>query len=150
MFFSTLIFLILILIILFLWQSQMRSKELALKAALDLCEQEDVQLFDHTVSLKKVQVKRLEKLGHLAFLRTYEFDYGTDNKTRYRGRIVTHGKKVLEQSLKFQEGLSVLNRVNLDQNKNQDFTSGSAKILKFKNLKKPANQEQIPNPDLEN
>lgn len=129
MFISTLIFLIFILIILFLWQSHMRSKELALKAALSLCEENQVQLFDQTVSLQKIKFKRLANKGSMAFLRIYEFDYGIDNKTRHRGKIIIHGTQVLAQDLKFHEGSSVLNRVNLEKN----LAAESAQILPFKN-----------------
>jgi len=144
MFLSTLIFLILILIILFLWQSHMRSKELALKTALHLCEENQVQLFDQTVSLREIKFKRLANKGSMAFWRSYEFDYGVDNKTRNRGKIIIHGNQVLEKNLKFYPGPSVLNRVNLE---NTQFKSGSAKILKFKNLKNPANQEDLNPPE---
>ncbi len=142
MWLSTLIALIITLVILWLWQSNMRAKELAFNTAKSLCELHQVQLFDQTVSLKQFKLKRLPD-GRMAFWRLYEFDYGTDSSTRYRGRIITHGHEVIEQSLKFQDGPSVLNRVvNLAPVSEQYFpekSDFSNKILEFKNLKKPAN-----------
>lgn len=140
MWISTLLILILVLIILFLWQSNMRSKELAFEAAKALCEEHHVQLFDQTVSLRQVKLKRLVD-GRMAFFRAYEFDYGTDSTTRYRGKIITHGHEIIQASLKFQEGASVLNRVN---NLSPDYKKNTkeniqADILEFKNFKTPAN-----------
>ena len=137
MWLSTLIALILVVMVIWLWQSNMRAKELAFESAKALCEAQDVQLFDQTVSLQKVRLKRLSG-GYMAFWRLYEFDYGTDRSTRYRGRVIIHGPQVIDQSLHFQEGLSVLNRVN---NLVPSPKTVHSQILEFKNLKKPANAD---------
>lgn len=145
MWFSTLLALILILIILWLWQSNLRAKELAFKTAKALCDLHQVELLDDTVSLKEFKLKRLPD-GQMAFWRVYQFDYSQPGQEahikRYRGKIIIHGHEILHQSLKFQEGASVLNRVtDLAPDFSHYPSNTHSKILNFKNLNQPANDD---------
>lgn len=138
MFSGTIIALVIVALIIWAWQSNMRSREIALSAAKQLCKAEEVQLLDATVSMKRFRFLRKED-GRMAFIRTYSFEYTHSNEERYRGRIVIHGYDVTEASLQMVDGASTENRVRLETSSKP---AKPAQIIDFKKFQEPKNDEE--------
>ena len=98
MFTSTAIILLLLAIIALVWHSNMQAKELATTACKRLCCQQQVQLLDSTVSLKKLKFKR-DQDGRMRILRQYCFDYSQGDDRRYRGFITLLGNQLIAEDL---------------------------------------------------
>jgi len=80
------------------WQSGMRGKELAVRAARKECKLCDVQLLDQTVQRVKISMSRDEK-DQWRIWREYRFEYTQDGDTRYEGQLTVLGQKVLRIAL---------------------------------------------------
>lgn len=139
MFSGTIIALLLVAVILWLWQSNMRSREIALDEAKTLCKMHKAQLLDATVSMKKLAFRRRED-GRMAFLRVYVFEYTLDKSQRLRGRVAVHGLDVTESSLQWIDGASTENHVRLEKNPKPNTTG---KVIDFKQYQSPKNDERI-------
>ena len=98
MFSGALLVIVLLLLIIWLWQSSMHAKEVALAACKTLCEQHHLQLLDDTISLKKIRLRRGDS-GSVKFYRVYAFEYNTDGHTRRVGELGVLGKRVIDQRL---------------------------------------------------
>ncbi|MDO8954203.1 MAG: DUF3301 domain-containing protein [Gammaproteobacteria bacterium] len=90
---GTLLFLIALLLIIFIWQGNLRAKELALSSAKHLCEAEGVQLLDENVAGFKLGLSQFKLIRH------YRFDYHTGNNVRYCGYISISQNEVISQKL---------------------------------------------------
>ncbi len=73
------ILLVIVLVILLFWYASAKVHELALKIAYEICQRENWQLLDDTVSLKKINLGRGSD-GRIHFRRYYQFSY-----TQYHG-----------------------------------------------------------------
>jgi hypothetical protein len=98
MFSSTLLVIVLLLLVIWLWESNMRAKESALRGCNGLCKTHDLQLLDDTIALKKISLKR-GKNGAIAFYRVYAFEYNTDGQNRRVGELSLLGNQVVNQGL---------------------------------------------------
>lgn len=124
---STISILILIFLLVGLWYSTMKSKELAVMTAKALCQQEQVLLLDDTVSVKKLWLARNES-GRICFKRTYSFEYSLSNNQRYNGHIVIVGKTVTEKGLT----ISPTRFEDNTPDRNTDTSNTNDNILDFK------------------
>lgn len=80
------------------WLDSLRAREAANAACRSACEQRGLQFLDDTVALRRLSLRR-DTLGHVRLKRLYQFDFTADGRTRYRGRIVLLGARVLELHL---------------------------------------------------
>lgn len=94
---SGLIFLILLGILIWFWLDTLQVRELALRAARDTCYRQDLQLLDGTVTLQRLQLRRIA--GRLALRRTFQFTYSSDGDDRNTGFIITLGNHVEQVGL---------------------------------------------------
>lgn len=138
MFSATIIGLIIVALIIWFWQSNMKSHEIALQYAKQLCKIQQVQLLDATVAMKGFRFKRQED-GRMAFKRTYTFEYTDSNTKRMRGRIVVHGFDVTEGSLQVVDGASVENHVRLESS---DKPAEPGQVIDFKKFQQAKNDEE--------
>ncbi len=76
---ATVLILAILLFVIAFWYVSAKVHELALKAARDICQRENWQLLDDTVSLKKIGLGRGSD-GRVHFRRHYQFSY-----TQYQG-----------------------------------------------------------------
>lgn len=79
--------------LLWFWQRSLRAREIAAAAAKELCKRQDLQLLDATVALAALRLRRNSR-GHVALLRTYQFEYSSDGDRRQRGFVLLLGMRV--------------------------------------------------------
>jgi hypothetical protein len=97
MFSGTVILLILLIVGVFWWQSQMRAAEKALEVCKAFCDANNVQLLDQTIALHKLRFKR--DSGTLKCFRQYRFEYTLTGDVRYKGEVHLVGAEVVHQHL---------------------------------------------------
>lgn len=90
---SILIALCLLGILIWLWQDTLRAREIAIRVAVNTCQQQQLQLLDSTVSLQRIRPTRCAG-GHVCLQRTFVFEYTTDGEYRQRGFVVMDGPQV--------------------------------------------------------
>lgn len=87
---TVLFILILIIALVWLWYSNLRSQEAATHIAVETCRRQGVQLLDGTVALQQLR-PQLESRERLSVRRTYQFEYSEDGVNRRRGFVIMHG-----------------------------------------------------------
>ena len=75
------------------WWDTSAAKDRARSVAKQQCEQQDLQLLDDTVVLKKTRLNRDHK-GHISPLRQFTFEFSSDGEQRTQGELHLLGKKV--------------------------------------------------------
>lgn len=106
---TTLLILLALIVILWLWQSHLKAREAALTYCQKACRQAQVQLLDETVALEKWSLKR--NLGQLTIQRTYQFDYLWLEK-RLRGKLILQGQQLVHCDLTIQGSDIIFEAVN--------------------------------------
>ena len=86
MFFFAVLLLLLLCVLVWFWQAHLRARELALLSVKQLCNKENVQWLDDSVTLSRVRFRRLEN-GRFAFYRTFVFDYARAEGERAHGQV---------------------------------------------------------------
>lgn len=82
-----------IALLLWFWQQSLRAREVAVRAAGELCQRQSLQLLDGTVALSGLRLQRTPA-GHIALLRTYQFEYSRDGDERLRGFVLLLGLRL--------------------------------------------------------
>ncbi len=90
---SSLITLIVIAALVFLWLDNRRTHEFAIGYAGHLCRTHDLQLLDQTVALSGIGLRRNAE-GRVNLSRSYRFDYTRDGVNREKGYITMLGRQV--------------------------------------------------------
>ncbi len=85
-------FFVLSIPIVFLWKT-LEIKQIAYRITKKRCDDEDVQLLDQGVFLKKIRVRR-NASGRLAMELTFQFEFSTTGDARYLGRVVMLGRRL--------------------------------------------------------
>ena len=75
------------------WWDTSAAKDRARVLAKQQCEQQNLQLLDDTVALKKTRLKRNHK-GHVVLLRQFMFEFSSDGEQRTLGELHLLGKKL--------------------------------------------------------
>jgi len=70
-----------------LWISNLRAREAAIRAAREACSHQGLQLLDGTVSSQRIRPFRHDG-GFIGLRRTYQFEYTQDLQTRKQGYIL--------------------------------------------------------------
>ena len=86
---ETILWLLLLAALAWFWQDSLRVREKAYARCQLFCKQQNVQLLDQTIHLKKIIPGRL--LGRLGLRRFYVFEFATTGDDRYQGIIVLFG-----------------------------------------------------------
>ena len=76
-----------------MWYENLRAREVAVRVARETCHQQNLQLLDSTVVLKRMRIKRRPK-GQFALQRAYQFEYSESGANRQRGFIILSGHRV--------------------------------------------------------
>lgn len=95
---SGLILLLALGFIVWFWRDTLRARETALQVARDTCTQQQLQLLDATVTLQRLNLRRLES-GRLALLRTFLFSYSDTGDNRRTGFILMAGNRIEQVGL---------------------------------------------------
>ncbi len=83
---------------LFYWWSATGIKEVALAATKLHCQKMDVQLLDDCIALNRLWFKR-DEIGKNRVWRSYRFEFTVTGESRYDGRIILLGSKILSIQL---------------------------------------------------
>ncbi len=99
-FFTNLMLLAGVGLVLAYWWNAMRAKEIAVSSAKALCKRESVQFLDQTVALKRMGLGR-DKKGSACLRRDYRFEFTVAGEHRDQGHIVLMGHSLKHASLPF-------------------------------------------------
>ncbi len=95
---GSLLLLIFLALVVWFWQNTLRVRERALNAARHVCQRQQLQLLDGTVTLQDLALRRSPR-GRLVFQRTFRFAYSLDGYDRQTGFIITVGDLVEQVGL---------------------------------------------------
>ena len=90
---SGLVLLLLLGLMVWFWQNTLRARESALRAARELCQHQQLQLLDATVTLQNLRLRRGED-GRLQLRRTFQFNYSDTGENRRIGFILMTGNRI--------------------------------------------------------
>lgn len=95
---SGLILLLLLGLLVWFWQDTMRARESALHAARELCQLQQLQLLDATVTLQRLNIRRTDT-GRMSLQRTFLFSYSESGENRRTGFIIMTGNRIEQVGL---------------------------------------------------
>jgi hypothetical protein len=85
--------LLILLLALWLWQENLRARELATNTCRRACRSYEVQLLDGTVSFGNISFRRRNS-GGMELVRMYVFNFSYDGTDRQAGNIVVVRRQV--------------------------------------------------------
>ncbi len=85
--------LLLIAALVWLWQANLHSRDIAVQTARDSCKAQALQLLDATVSIKQIK-PYFHNSNDFGLQRTYVFEYSGDGFSRQTGCVVMHNSAV--------------------------------------------------------
>jgi hypothetical protein len=94
---SGLLLLVVLAALIWFWQNTLYLRELALRAAQDVCLHQQLQLLDATVILQRIVLRR--SAGRLLLQRTFQFSYSSDGDDRNTGFVIIAGNHVEQVGL---------------------------------------------------
>ena len=77
-----------------LWLDSLKAREVAVRAAREVCTAEGLQLLDWTVAISNLKLAR-EESGRLKIQRAYDFEYSDTGNNRLKGGLVMLGHRVV-------------------------------------------------------
>ncbi len=95
---ASLVPLVLLGLLLWLWHNTRKIHERAAKAARETCTRQDLQLLDGTVALHRFSWRR-KASGALALRRTFLFAYSEDGIERHTGFVIMLGDDIEQVGL---------------------------------------------------
>ena len=85
-----------IVIMVLIWKSAMKAREIAISVAIRTCQQWSALLLDDTVCLTKLKLSRRKDSGSMCFFREYAFEYSYDGLGRYKAFLQFNGYQFLQ------------------------------------------------------
>ncbi len=76
-----------------LWLDSLKAREVAVRAAREVCMAEGLQLLDWTVAISSLKLARDER-GRIQLQRGYDFEYSDTGNNRIKGGLVLLGHRV--------------------------------------------------------
>ena len=76
-----------------LWLDSLKAREVAVRAAREVCMAEGLQLLDWTVAITSLKLARNES-GRIQIQRAYDFEYSDTGNNRLKGSVVLRGHRV--------------------------------------------------------
>jgi len=90
---ETLLFLSVLIILVYLWQENLRVRESVIRLCKQTCQQGELQFLDETVSLASVAIKRTSK--GLQLNRMYSFEISQNGMDRFTAYADVIGEKII-------------------------------------------------------
>lgn len=81
------------------WWHNLKLREFATLRVKRYCEQEDVQLLDENIALKKMRPVRSSSSGLLVMARRYQFYFTSTGDERYPGTVEMVGRQIIRIEL---------------------------------------------------
>lgn len=75
------------------WLEGLRVRELATETAKQFCASQGLQFLDGAVAFTSIKFER-DKLGRLAFARTYRFEFSDSGANRLAGSVTMLGRQL--------------------------------------------------------
>ena len=88
-----------------LWLDSLRAREVAVRAAREVCVAEGLQLLDWTVAITSLKLARNEG-GRIQLQRAYDFEYSDTGNNRLKGSVVLRGHRVVVFNVGMRPGIS--------------------------------------------
>lgn len=85
--------LILLLLLGWLWYDSLNVREIAVRAAREACQSENLLFLDDTVGIRSLKLAR-DGEGRVQLQRAYDFEFSDTGNNRLRGSMVMLGKRV--------------------------------------------------------
>ena len=82
-----------------LWLDSLRAREAGVREARSACADEDLQLLDDTVAIRRIRLVR-DEAGRLRLQRVYGFEYSDTGDNRREGSVTLEGQDVVLVSLR--------------------------------------------------
>jgi len=89
---ATLLSLLALALLVWLWQDTLAAREQAVRAARDTCRRQSLQFLDGTVVLRRTGLAR--GTGRPLLRRTFQFAYSPEGASRHSGFVIMLGHKV--------------------------------------------------------
>src|SRR4249920_2665559 len=77
-----------------LWLDSLKAREVAVRAAREICTSEGLMLLDYTVAIASLKLARDDN-GRVQLQRAYDFEYSDTGDNRLKGNIVLRGHRVV-------------------------------------------------------
>jgi len=90
--------LLLVALLVWIWWDSQRCRVIATQAAINACQEANLQFLDGTVHLRKYWPVHSDKYL-LQWCRLYFFEYSSDGSQRTLGRLVLIGNRIFEVEL---------------------------------------------------
>jgi hypothetical protein len=90
---SSLAFLLFLAVLVWLWQANLHSRDIAVQTARGSCQAQGLQLLDATVSIKQIK-PYYRSSNDFGLQRTYVFEYSGDGFSRQTGCVVMQNAAV--------------------------------------------------------
>ena len=84
----------LLLVLGWLWYDSLNAREIAVRAARDACQSENLLFLDDTVGIRSLKLAR-DNEGHVQLQRAYDFEFSDTGNNRLNGSVVMLGKRVV-------------------------------------------------------
>jgi hypothetical protein len=94
---SGLLLLVMLGALVWFWLTNLRVRELALRAAKEVCRRQELQLLDATVELQRLGMRRVA--GQVTLERTFRFSYSDNGVDRSSGFVIMVGNRVEQVGL---------------------------------------------------
>ncbi len=104
---NALTFLFVLAILVWLWQYNLRLREIAIHKCKISCRTMELQLLDETVALHKIRISK-DNRNQVKLLRRYQFEFSLDGYDRYEGSITFLGQVVDHIQLDHPDGQIIL------------------------------------------
>ncbi len=98
--------LLLLTILGWLWYDSLNVREIALRAARDACQAENLLFLDDTIGIASVKLARNAN-GHVQLQRAYDFEFSDTGDNRLHGSIVMQGSRVTLLNLGLRPALAL-------------------------------------------
>jgi hypothetical protein len=109
---NSLLFLLLLAVIVWFWQENLRYREHAIRHCRNTCQEMNLQLLDQTVALTSISIRR-DQNKKSRILRKYGFEVSIDGTNRCKGYIILLGFSIIHTEFDLPGGPVILQQKHL-------------------------------------
>ena len=109
---NSILVLIVLATVVWLWQLNLRYRELAIRLVKNVCTEMNLQLLDQTVALVRFSLSR-DTDGRIAGVRRYSFEVSSNGADRFSGSIILHGVRLIYSEFNLPDGPVILQKNDL-------------------------------------
>jgi len=106
---NALLFLLLLSLLVWYWQLNLRAREQAIRQCRILCQEVGYQLLDQTVALVSIR-PMVTETQRIRLSRRYRFETSPDGLNRYRGQLHMIGLRLVLAELDTPDGVLIIDK----------------------------------------